>query len=231
MVMGLMLSGGCAHRAIVPYEHVEKTNSVLVELVSGKSIEGTVLKKEPHQITLFMKDRGRQVIPKSSVRLIKRKPPVYDDFQNGISEEEIKSVQTNKNAVVYGIGGGALSTGLSFFLGSLASKSMDENGGTVLVATTAGGGGLGIILFTIAGKRKDRKVAIETIREKRRTQEIGSKSDQDVSPDALKTQLEQEKRRHEELRKEREILLKELEAKKKKKKNGSTSTQDPSGNG
>lgn len=218
LMMAVFFWGGCSHHILVPYENVEKTNSVQIQLVSGRTVEGTILRKEPHQLTLLMKDMGQAVIPKSTVRSIKRKPPVYDDFNRGISEEEIESVKTSKNAVVYGMGGGALSTGVSFFIGSLASKSMDENGGSVLMATTVGGGGIGTILFTLAGKKKDRKVAITKIREKRRSRAIGTEDAKSQSPDGLKTQLEAEKKRHEELRKQRENLLKELEAKKKKKK-------------
>jgi hypothetical protein len=205
---------GCAKRNLVSYERIERTNYVQIRLNSGKTVQGTVFKIEPHQITLLEKERTTRIIAKSSILSAKRKSPVYDDFGNGISEEEIRSVQSNKNSLIYGIGGGFLSTGVSFFLGSLASKDA-SSGGTILAATTVAGGGLGTAIFVHAGKAKDRRVAIEKIREKRRSMDIRKTTDKKKSPSTLQKQLEEEKKKQEELRKQREKLLKELQKKKK----------------
>jgi len=214
LILGFFIIAACAKRIPVTYERVERTNRVEVTLVSGNKIEGTVSKIEPHQLTLLLKGRKLGVISKSSLRSIKRKPPVYDDFGGGISEEEIHSVETNRNTLIYGIGGGALSFGVSFFVGSLVSKSMEENGGAVLASTTAAGGVLGTGLFRRAGKAKDRRVAVENIREKRRSVEL-KKEEKTKTPDELQKQLEEEKKKQEELRKERERILRQLGKKKK----------------
>ncbi len=213
LILGFFIIAGCAKRIPVIYDHVERTNRVEVTLVSGKRIEGTVSKIEPHQLTLLLKGWKLGVVPKSSLRSIKRKPPVYDDFGRGISEEEIHSVEKNRNTLIYGIGGGALSFGVSFFVGSLVSESMEENGGTVLASTTAAGGVLGTVLFRHAGKAKDRRVAIENIREKRRSVEL-KKKEETKTPDELQKQLEEEKKKQEKLRKERERILRQLGKKK-----------------
>ena len=220
LIIGLCVFAGCAKHALVTYEQVEKTNMVEVTLVSGEKVVGTIYKVDPHQLSLLRKDRKTRVIAKSSVRMIKRKPPIYDDFGKGISEEEIQSVQTSRNTLIYGIGGGALSFGTSFFVGSLVSHSMEENGGTVLAASTVVGGGLGTFLFIRAGKKMDHRDAIERIQEKRRFTEVKEEKDKEKTPDEIRKQLEREKERQEELRKQREKLLKELKVKKEKKKEG-----------
>jgi hypothetical protein len=217
VLIGLFLCTGCAKRALVTYNQVEETNYVEVTLLSGEKVEGSATKMEPHQLTIRKKNRELRVIPKSSVRTIKRKPPIIDDFGKGISEEEIRSTQTSRHTVIYGIGGGALSVGASFFVGSLIANSSEKSGGTALAASTAAGGGLGTFLFVRAGKKKDRKEAIERIREERRSTEIKEDPNKEKTQDALKKQLEDEKRRQESLRQEREKLLRELEQKKKKK--------------
>ena len=212
LILFLML-GGCAKRSLIPYEQVEKTNYVFVKLTTGEKIKGTAVKSEPHQIVVLLKNSEERVIPKSTVRTIHRKPPVSDDFGRGISEEEIKAVQTNKNSVIYGLGGGALSFGVSFFIGSAVQGS-----GTTLAATSALGGGLGTLLFIQAGRSKDRGNAIESIQQRRRSVELKNEAPDTQTKDDLQKQLEMEKKKQEELRKQREKLLHDLGKEKEKKK-------------
>ena len=207
---------GCGSRLQdVMYEEAEKTNRIEVTTVSGRKVEGTIVKMEPHQLTLFLKNKKVGTIAKSSIRMIKRYPPVNDDYGRGIPEEDIESVKTNRNAVIYGIGGGALSFGAGFFIGSMAGKESSD-GSTVLIASTLGVGGLGTYLFVRAGKVKDRKDAIEVIRDQRRSEEFKDKESGDTSLQELKNRLEEEKKKQEGLREQREQLLKELGEKKKK---------------
>jgi hypothetical protein len=215
IIIGFFILVGCAKRVLVTYDHIEKTNSAEVTLTSGRKIKGTVVKTEPHQLTLLQKDQKLRRVTKSTIRTIMIKQPVYDEFGNGISEEEIESVLTKRNTIIYGIGGGALSFGASFFVGSLIGHS-GEKGGTILAASTVVGSGLGTVLFVKAGKARDRHNAIEKIRDRRAS--IDLKEDEEKSPDELRKLLENEKKKQEELRKKREQLLRELEEKKKKKK-------------
>ncbi len=213
----LFILTGCAQNFHdVMYEEVERTNRVEVTMVSGRKAIGTIYKMEPHQLTLLMKDRKLRAIPKSSIRTILRKTPVYDDYGKGISEEEITSVKTSKNAVVYGIGGGALSCGVGFLIGSTVFKN-EEDAGTIVPAATAGLGGLGTYFFVRAGKKKDRKEAVLMIQEKRRMAEVSEEGGENQSPEEIRQKLLDEKKRQEGLRKERENLLRELNTKKKKK--------------
>jgi len=217
VLFGLVVFNGCANRVLISYDQVEKTNWLEVTLTSGIKIEGTVVKTEPHQIILLQKNKNLKEVDKASIRSIKRKPPVYDDLGAGISEEEIQSERTNRNTYIYGIGGGALSLGVSFFASSLISQNMANEGSTILAATTAVGGGLGTYFFIKAGKAMDRKQAIERIQEKRRSAELKQEQEK-MAPDDLQKQIEIEKQKQEELRKQREALLRELEGKKKKNK-------------
>ena len=217
-LLSLLILSGCAKRIYdVTYDGLEKTNRVEVTLSSRERIVGTVVKAEPHQLTLLMKDRKLKPVAKSSIHSIKRWPPVYDDFGRGISEDEIASVKTNRNAFIYGIGGGVLSFGASFFLGSMVAQDT-TGGGSTLAATTLAGGGIGTYFFVKAGRAKDRKDAIQKIRNRRRSTELEKEQVDDQTPEDLRKRLEEEKKRQEDLRKQREDLLKQLGEKEKEKK-------------
>jgi hypothetical protein len=214
ILFSFLILTGCAQRSPVAYRNVETTNYVQILLNSGKTIEGTVFGVEPHQLTVLKKNRTKQTVLKSSIKRIQRKEPVYDDFGKGISEEEIQSVQKNRNAVIYGIGGGALSLGASFFLGSLIGHDMEE-GGMVVAGTTVIGGGIGTLLFVKGGKAKDRQEAIENILDKRRNEKYQKTQvkKKQSDPEEIERLIQNEKEKQEKLRREREELLKELEGK------------------
>ncbi|MBN2201822.1 hypothetical protein JW777_07720 [bacterium] len=201
---------GCSQMAFVPYERVEKTNRLSVRLDSGQKVEGTVIKADPVQIILSRPDGGSVAVPRDRIASIRRKPPVSDEFGRGISEEEISSVQTGRKAAVYGVGGGTLSLGFSFFAGSLLGHS-SANGGAILAATAALGSGIGTAFFLKAGRQKDRLAAIETIRLRRRN--AGTRPDSSAAdPEELRTRIEEERRMREEARRQREELLREIES-------------------
>ncbi|NQT25266.1 hypothetical protein HQ585_07920 [candidate division KSB1 bacterium] len=195
----------------VRYGELETTDTVEVQLKSGAKIQGTVVEAEPHQLILQKGTQNSRTIAKTDISTIKRTTPVRDQFGNGISEEEIDKIKTSKNTVTYGIGGGLLSLGASFFVGSMISNSMTESSGTVLVATTALGGGLGTVLFVKAGKNKDRSDAIETICEDRQMSVQVNKTPASNNSDDLQQILTEEKERQEKLREEREELLRKLQ--------------------
>lgn len=201
---------GCSQMAVVPYEKVEKTNRVSVRLDSDRKVEGTVIKADPVQIILNRPDGGSVAVPRDRIAVIRRKPPVSDEFGRGISEEEIRSVQTGRRAAVYGVGGGSLSLGFSFFAGSLLGHS-SANGGAVLAATAALGTGLGTAFFLKAGRQKDRQAAIETIRLRRRN--AATRPDSPApGPEEIRNRIEEERRMREEARRQREELLREIES-------------------
>jgi len=205
----------CTNYTMTSYERVEATNYLEITKLSGEQITGTVIDVKPHQLVILQDDESRRAVSRSSIKSIKQKEPVYDEFGKGISEPEIAAVKTNKNKIIYGFGGGILSFGASFFLGSL----FGESGNTVAIATGVGGV-LGTYLFINAGASKDRKDAINKIRDIRKSKELNEVSTDNRNTDIL-VEEESEKENIENLEKRREELLKqlkELEKKKKKKK-------------
>lgn len=210
-MMVLFVFTGCSNRQLITYNDVERTNSVEIQMTTGEKVEGTILKAEPLELILLSKDKKKINIPKSTIREITRRKPVYDDFGKGIAEEEIEQVKGSKNAKIYGIGGGMISLAASFFVGSTVSHNMD-NGAAVLAGTTVGGTALGTYFFVKAGQAKDREEAIEFINFKRRQKTVQTqKSNQDAT-DELMQKIEEEKVEQEKLRKEREALLKKLKS-------------------
>ncbi|HHS13787.1 MAG TPA: hypothetical protein ENN03_08505 [bacterium] len=165
----IVLTGltGCAKRPYIHFEEAEPSNFLEIILQNGEKIQGTVMKSEPHQLVLLASQNSAISVPKNTIRLIRRKPPVYDQFGRGISEEEIQSVKTSKNTVIYTLGGGVLSFGSSFFLGSMLGKES----GNVLAATTLGFGTLGTFMFFRAGRAMDRREAIRTVNDIRLSSE------------------------------------------------------------
>ncbi len=214
ILAALALFSGCSRYMRVGYENIEETNSVEITLNSGGKVYGSIIKSEPYQLTLLNREGRKAMIAKDNIRTIKRLPPVYDDFGRGISEEEIAGHKSNKNAVIYGVGGGSLSLVASFFAGSMLAGENSDNGGTVLAATVGVGGGLGTLLFVRAGMAKDRKDAVEEIRQERISIRIDQKKSTAGQEDKDMDQLIQdEKAKQEKLRKEREELLKKMKNK------------------
>jgi hypothetical protein len=208
LLMTVFFLSGCSQYTAVEYREVDRTNYVVLKQETGAPVEGTVVRPEPHQLVL-LDSRGQTVtVSKSVILSIKRKQPVLDDFGRGIAEEEIRGHQMRRSTTIYGIGGGILSFGISFFAGSMLGNASDR-GATVMAATAAGGTLLGTALFLHAGRNQDRKTAVQRINTERKSAEI-------VPPDqtqkeVLTKRLEDERKKQEELRKEREALLKQLQ--------------------
>ncbi|HEX9935199.1 MAG TPA: hypothetical protein VGB38_08385 [bacterium] len=202
------LTAGCSHYTAVDYREVNPTNRVVIEQDTGARIEGTVVRAEPHEIVLIDKNQQTVAVSKSVVRKIKRKPPMVDEFGNGISEEEVEQRLTKRSTTLYGIGGGMLSFGISFFAGSLIGNATNR-GGQILAVSTVVGTAIGTVWFLQAGKNKDLQTAIQSVKAERRTAEIIPPNGKAPETD-LQQRLENERKKQEELRKEREALLKQL---------------------
>ena len=200
--------GGCSKQVMVNYPQVEKNNWVTVTLISGQKITGNVMSAEPYMLMIQDKTGRQRSVEPSQVNKISRIPSYYDDFGNAISENEISDVKTNRNAAIFGFGGGLLSIGTSFFVGSLIAQNMDD-GGSVLLGTTAAGGILGTLFFIKAGKQQDRKEAALKIRNQRKSTQIDRSQKQSL--DQIRKEVDDEKKKQEDLRKQREKLLRELE--------------------
>jgi hypothetical protein len=217
-LLALVLNG-CSHYSVIRFEEAERTNYVQAHLATGKTIRGSVVKADPFLLSILQKDSQIVPVQRDAVLVLLRKPTVADEFGKGISEEEIAQAQKKKNTFVYGLGGGALSFGFSFFAGSLLGHA--SRNGTALMAGTALTGTLaGTLLFLHAGKAQDRKEAIASIRADRR--KAGARPDAEKTPqEQIQRLLESEREKQEKARLQREELLRELEQSKNEKKTGS----------
>jgi hypothetical protein len=211
-----MLLQGCSQFSVIRYDQAEKTNYVRARLRTGKTVEGSVVKTDPYHLSVLRKDDQVLTFQRDDILTISRKPPVVDDFGRSISEEEISQASKKTNAVIYGIGGGALSFGFSFFAGSMLGRA-SENGSAVLAGTALAGSAAGTVLFIRAGKARDRRDAIASIKADRRNLEA-KPGEPKKNPEDIQRLLESERKKQEDARLRREELLRELEKTRNEKK-------------
>ena len=214
----LIFSGGCAKRVFINYNEVKPNALVTIETKNGKSCEGIIQAKKPSFLVMQLNKFNKSLtkIERENIYQISGQKEYILDTQNKvISEWEIESKKNNNNFLLYTLGGGGLSFGLSFFLGSLINRSMDDidQGKTAMCSTAAGGTVLGTILFASAGAKRDRHVAIEKIRDQRI--ELAKKHTQQERLKRKKIQEELEKLKAERKKQEEEILRLKNKAKKK----------------
>ena len=109
--------------------------------------------------------------------------------------------------MLYTIGGGGLSFGASFFIGSVLSRRFDDadQGRTAMWTTAAAGTVLGTILFAKAGAKHDRYIAIEKIREQRI--ELAKKQAKQERLKRMELQEELKKMKAERKKQDEEIML------------------------
>lgn len=211
LLLLLFVFSGCGtKRVLVPFDQVEKNNDVELELKTGQTVSGTVVKREPHRITVLDKGRLTKPISKTAIHSIKRVPPIYDDFGKPISSIDIDKAKTRKNVMVYGLGGGFLAIGSSFFIGSMLANPGEGGDDAVLAGTVAVGGGLGTALFVRAGAARDHRDAIERVKRERQLSVKIKKDEMKKTSKDLEKELINERKKEQELRRERERLLREL---------------------
>jgi len=164
---------GCVKRIPLNYEQTRPNSLVQIKTVTGKTCEGLVRNKKPSFVVIQVDKNDRNKIAKINrddiASIIGQKEYVYDAAGNVISDWEIDRVKKNKHLLLYAIGGGGISLGASFFIGSLINRGIDDvdQGNNAMWATTAVGTTIGTILFSRAGSQKDRLAAIDQIREYR----------------------------------------------------------------
>ncbi len=225
-VMLLSALAGCAGWQVAQLDEVQPRNFVEITLSSGNKIQGEVIAVEVGQ-TIIKTDGKAYKIDNDNITALRAKPSVYDDQGQIITEAEIKMVKTNKQTILYAIGGTALSFGTSFFIGSMIQRSMeDDTDSTPRVIATTLGTTVGGVIFTILGTKKDRTIAVENIKDLRIVDsentiaaERGKRSDINKELELLKKLREAQDAEIEALRKkiEEQTKKKELEEKKKKK--------------
>jgi len=118
-----------------------------------------------------------------------------DEAGKPISKSEVDAVKNHQNLLLFAIGGGALSFGASFFIGSMADRKYGTENNNALWAITGIGTAAGLAYFAHQGNVRDYNVAVEKVKEKRRK--------------AATTRLTREKQHRRQIEMEKQRLLKE----------------------
>lgn len=214
----LLIAVGCAKRIAISYDEIKPNALVKIQTFSGQICNGVIQEKKIDHLLLKMSQHDNQLtkIKRDEIASISGREFVYDGLGEIISEWEIRETRNNKNLLLYTIGGAGLSFGTSFFIGSLIHRTMDdsEQGRKMLWGTTAMGTAAGTYLFARTGKKRDRILAIEKIREERFKAARNQVDDQKKKHDSIQQQLEKEKAERE--KQEQELKLLKEQVKKKK---------------
>lgn len=144
--------------------------------------------------------------------------PMMDEVGKPLTQEEVNQKRSNKNFLLFTVGGGALSFGASFFAGALLDRNANGDDHTKLWAITGAGTVLGTVLFAHNGRVRDYNLAVEAVKDSRKE----SASSDIVQEQERQKQLAEEKQKLEDERKkqeaERERLMEEIRKKQAQKK-------------
>jgi hypothetical protein len=143
---------------------------------------------------------------------------LVDDKGQAISRNEVAAKKSSRNLWLYTLGGGALSFGASFFVGSMVDRGLDSEDHTALWAITAVGTVAGTAIFVHNGNVRDFNQAVEAVKDDRQGKLGNEIAEEKKKQDALaeeRRKLEDERKRQE---MEREELLKKIRDKQSKEK-------------
>lgn len=218
LVSSVLFFPGCAKKTLVPFDQVLIPSEVEMKLIEGNSITAVVINKKNGNLTVKVSnDSGTTNIEKSKIQEIYVFKSAYDENGQLITKKEISGEKNSKYAVIYTLGGGILGFGTGLFLSSLAYRSGDENF-KVLNPISLGGGVLGAAYFHLVGKKRDRILAIERIREQREFAAAKFLEGKKTEREKLLQQLEEMKKEKARIDAEKKKLEEKLKKKKKKKK-------------
>ena len=167
LICGIIFLGGCSSQIQLSVDELVQNQEVSMDLKSGEKVHGTISKIQDNSIIINDNKGQTWRAKKDQIAKVEGPEPVFDQFGQIISEEEIASKQKNKNLWMFTLSGGALSLGTSFFLSSMISRSDDDNRDPIIYTGTAVGTLLGGWMFSRIGHNKDRRVAISEIDTKR----------------------------------------------------------------
>ncbi|HEB88662.1 MAG TPA: hypothetical protein ENI85_03745 [Deltaproteobacteria bacterium] len=192
----VLLTWGCAKRAVVGFDALQTPAEVELDLRNGKHLKGIAAHKAQDALWVVPSAGDTLPIARAALEKIQVYPPVYDEAGQLITRAEIQREKNSRNTLLYTIGGGALSFGASLFLSSVVYRSGDDSDFKVVNPISIGGGLVGTGVFHYLGRKRDRLMAIERIKDRRK---------------------EEAEKLLEEKRKEKERLLKQIEELKKEK--------------
>ncbi len=211
---------GCAKRIQFSYDEIKPNAILKIQTTSGQSWNGLIQNKSSDHLLLKQSrfDNRYVKINRSDITRITGRELVLDGLGEVISEWEIQDQQSNKNLALYSIGGLSLSFGISFFIGSLVNRSIEDTdrGRQLLWGTTAIGTAVGGYFFASLGKNKDRVLAIEKIRDQRYAEARSKYEERKKKHDLIRQQLEKEKAEQERQARELKQLQEQMKTKKEK---------------
>lgn len=143
--------------------------------------------------------------------------PMIDDRGEPLPPHEVAAQKSTRNFALYTIGGGALSFGISFFIGSLVDRSLDSENNQALWISTAAGTALGLLYFAGQGRVRDHNLAVEAARanaDPKLQQRLAEERRRRESLELEKQRLIEERKRQED---ERRRLLEQLKARENQK--------------
>jgi len=218
LVMSILFMNGCAKKIPLSYDQLEKGHYVYIETISGETINGDLVDKDKQVLAINQgNSEESEIINRNDIVHIECKPPVYDENNHLISEQEINSVKTNKNLWLFMIGGGVLSFGSSFFItANILHHTNDNAGGSALWAPTIGATLLGTTFFGNKGYKSDRGHAIEKIKENRKEEAIKEMARSKKRRNKIDEELHELKKQREEQNEKIRQMLKKIDKKKKK---------------
>lgn len=211
-----ILNWHCAGNMPLKYQQLQEKQTIKVQTKQGETIKGSITKIDEKQMVILTSDQKQKNIGSNDIGSITGPRPVYDESGSIISDAEIAAIKTRSHSMRYLLGGGALSFGVSFFLGSLIDRQVsdEEDQGPLMWGIAGAGTVVGATLFSIMGNKKDRQMAIEQIRDQRKeaatTDLMNEKERQRRLKDELK-KLEKEREQQEKEMKELQEKMKDLE--------------------
>ncbi len=143
--------------------------------------------------------------------------PMMDEAGKPLTKTEVAQKRTNKNFLLFTVGGGALSFGASFFAGALIDRDANSDH-TKLWAITGAGTVIGTALFAHNGRVRDHNLAVEAVKDSRKESASGDITQEQERQKQLadeKQKLEEERKKQEA---ERERLMEEIRKKQAEKK-------------
>lgn len=220
LVGSLLITVACAKRIPISYDQAQPNALVKIQTFTGQIIHGAIQKKQTDYLLIKENKFQNQLtrIKREDIASISSHEFVYDGQGEIISEWDIQKKQRNKNLLLYSVGGAGLCFGTSFFIGSLIHRSLDDSdqGRNIMWATTALGTAAGTYLFAKSGRKRDRILAIEEIREQRFIFAKDQFEAQKQKHKSIQHELEKEKAEQAKRREELKQLQEKIKKNKKK---------------
>ena len=197
--LALSIFISCSAPRYITLDDAEEESEVKIYKSDGKVMEGIITSTSDSGVVLISgADHESHVLSRSEIRRIEETDKNYDFQAYPISDAEIEKYKSNRHAWVYAVGG--------IFVGGLLGITAGlplwyADTGIPPYFTGGIGAVAGSIFFGIRGTKKDRQVAVETIRYLRKRER------------KVESEKAAEERRIEELKKEADKLREKLKQK------------------